>query len=516
MSQASDRTSAIVESDVVVAVKNVSKIYDLWDSPRDRLMAPLQRIFSSLLPAFLRRKVQGIISGPRPFHALTGISFEIRKGESWGFIGVNGSGKSTLLRIISGNLRPSLGSVEVDGKVAILDYGSGFNTDFTGRENIYLKGALLGLSKRQIEQRVPAIVEFADIGEFIDQPAKTYSSGMTARLGFAIMAHVDANILITDEALAVGDAFFVQKCMRHIRGFLKQGTFLFVSHSVNDVMSLCDHAVWLEHGRVIQIGSARDVCLAYQASVERKSSQQYLLESEESGVDKSDLLSVSDNVAACAVTRPPARITLSREQLALLKHHYAPSSVAPAPLFMRTGVTTVCEAAQIGADNMQTDTGIGGGYIFSATITDQQQRTVTAVLGGELIMLTVRAVAEKSIRRPILGFQLKNSLGLTLVAENTFLAAREQDLNLEPGEVISATFCFAMPLLPMGEYVIRTGFADGVEDDNALIDVRHEALLLRCETSGARHGLVGVPMQSVVLERELPTVLLDAGVIGKR
>ena len=162
----------------------------------------------------------------REFYALNNISFEIKKGESMGFVGVNGSGKSTLLKIISGNLRPSSGFVEVNGKVVILDYSSGFHGELTGRENIFIKASILGLTKKQINECYDSIVEFAEIGDFINQPVKIYSSGMTSRLGFAIIAHVNADIIITDEALAVGDIFFVQKCMRFIREFLKKGNFL--------------------------------------------------------------------------------------------------------------------------------------------------------------------------------------------------------------------------------------------------------------------------------------------------
>lgn len=515
--QSAESLPAVNHDAIAVKVRNVSKTYDLWDSPRDRLMLPLKRVMRSMLPAFMRRKI--VIdekSGPRAFHALSDISFDIRKGESWGFIGFNGSGKSTLLRIISGNLRPSSGVVEVDGKVAILDYSSGFNTDFTGRENIYLKGALLGLNRRQIDERVPAIEAFADIGEFIDQPAKTYSSGMTARLGFAIMAHVDAEILITDEALAVGDAFFVQKCMRHIRKFVKQGTFLFVSHSINDVMSLCDHAVWLEHGHVIRIGSARDICLAYQAAIERKSSQGYLGDASAIAEEESEAATVPvpEQVEPPRISRPAKRIKVTREQLSALKHHHAPLLNASPRELSSTTLIQIAEGAQLD-DAMLGDGAVGGGNIFSVTITDEEQHSLTSVLGGETVYLTVRAIAEKPIDKPILGFQLKNCLGLTLIAENTFLATRDQELGLDPGEVISATFCFVLPLLPVGDYVIRAGLADGIEDNNALIDVRHEALLLHCTTSGARHGLVGVPMHSIVMEREVQQVLRDKDVCAQ-
>lgn len=494
-------------NEVAVRVRHVSKVYRLWGSPRDRLIYPLKRVLTSLLPLGMR-KADNKLPGYHEFHALHDVSFEIRKGESWGFIGVNGSGKSTLLKIISGNLRPSAGTVEVDGKVAILDYGSGFNGEFTGRENIYIKGSLLGLNKKQLDERVQSIEQFADIGEFIDQPVKTYSSGMTARLGFAIMAHVDADILITDEALAVGDAFFIQKCMRHIRSFLKQGTFLFVSHSANDVMSLCDHAIWLDRGGTVRIGKASEICQAYLRSIERRNSEGFLAEESttpefESGSDETPgRKDQIECVGAAEVQRPSKKISVSADALAVLKNHYAPPAVLSQVLPCRMTIIDILEPVASAENALSADGAVGGGSIFSVTITDDQGRALPSVLGAEIVCITVRAIAEKVILRPILGFQLKNHLGLPLIAENTFLATREQDIGLQPGDVIAARFRFLMPLVSAGDYVIRAGLADGVEDNNALIDVKHEALLLRCETSGHRHGLVGVPMLDIEVERE--------------
>ncbi|MDB5813308.1 MAG: transporter family protein [Rhodocyclales bacterium] len=492
---------------IVVSVKEVSKTYRLWRTPGDRLIYPLKRIANKLLPTRLRGSIDPESLGLRDFHALHDVSFEIHKGESWGFIGTNGSGKSTLLKIISGNLRPSSGTVEVDGKVAILDYGSGFNGDFTGRENIFLKGALLGLTRKQLEERFQAIAEFADIGDFIDQPVKTYSTGMGARLGFAIMAHVDADIMITDEALGVGDAFFVQKCMRHIRSFLERGTFLFVSHSTNDVMTLCDNAVWLDHGRVVRIGKASEVCRAYISSIDRRSSQDFLGESQtdELYVTETDNQSLAENRVEPIAARlgvPSRQISVSAAELAALKNHYAPFMALDRSPSLRLAQIEIKDPSSEAEDLINEDGAVGGGKIFSVTITDAQGGLVPSVLGGEIICLTIRAVAEKIIRRPIIGFQLKNNLGLTLIAENTFLVTQDKDIFLCAGEVITARFHFAMPLMPVGEYVVRVGFADGVEDNNALLDVRHDALLLRCETSGVRHGLVGVPMLGIDILRD--------------
>lgn len=330
---------------------------------------------------------------------------------------------------------------------------------------------------------------------------------MSARLGFAIMAHVDADIMITDEALAVGDAFFVQKCMRHIHSFLKHGTFLFVSHSVNDVMSLCDHAVWLDQGRVVRVGKANEVCRAYLSSIDQRNSEEFL---EEVTIVGEGVPVASDESAGeeniFPAIEPPTRraakqISLSTDELAALKNHYAPPVAPNNPLPLRTARIEVCEPVSSAEDALAEDGAVGGGKIFSVTITNDEGQHLSLVLGGEVVSLTVRAIAEKPIQRPILGFQLKNYLGLTLVGENTFLSSRDQDMGLQPGEVITACFRFVMPLIPVGEYVIRAGLADGVEDNNALLDVRHDALLLRCETSSARHGLVGVPMLGIDIER---------------
>ena len=188
----------------------------------------------------------------------------MRRGQTLGVIGCNGLDKSTLLQIICGTLYPTQGEVRVQGRVAaLLELGSGFNPEFTGRENIFFNAGVLGQAEEVTRARLAAIEAFADIGEFIDQPVKTYSSGMLVRLAFAVIAHVDADVLVIDEALAVGDAFFTQKCMRFLRGFMQTGTVLFVSHDTNAVKSLCNHAIWLDQGRLRQQGTPKEVCEAY-------------------------------------------------------------------------------------------------------------------------------------------------------------------------------------------------------------------------------------------------------------
>ncbi|AHX12026.1 ABC transporter [Dyella jiangningensis] len=217
------------------------------------------------------------LGGGAGYEALHDINFDVQPGEAVGLIGRNGAGKSTLLQILTGTLRPSTGEVAVRGRVsALLELGAGFNPDFTGKENIYLTGAVLGMSSAEIQGKYQAIIDFADIGDFIDQPVKTYSSGMLVRLAFALQVHVDPDILIVDEALSVGDIFFQQKCINKIREILDRGvTLFFVSHGLNSVKSLCSRAIYLQKGRVVADGPAEEVCDLYQNSLTSHSRQDW-------------------------------------------------------------------------------------------------------------------------------------------------------------------------------------------------------------------------------------------------
>ncbi len=202
------------------------------------------------------------------FYALKGVSFGIQKGESVALIGANGSGKSTMLKIIAGVMRPTRGSVSVEGTIApLIELGAGFDGDLTARENVFLNGALLGHDRREMEHNFQQIVEFSELGNFIDVPVRSYSSGMVARLGFAIATQVEADILVVDEILSVGDYSFQQKCHRRMEEMLAQGsTLLFVSHDADQVKRLCKRAIWLDHGKIVQDGPSGPVCDAYLAS----------------------------------------------------------------------------------------------------------------------------------------------------------------------------------------------------------------------------------------------------------
>lgn len=245
-------------SDIAVSVKGVSKSYQLYESPRDRLK-------QFIVPRL--QHMIGLEQG-RYFHefwALKNISLEIKKGETVGVIGRNGSGKSTLLQIICGTLTPTGGSVETNGRIAaLLELGSGFNPEFSGRENVYLNGTLLGLTRQQIDTKFDDIAAFADIGEYLDQPVKTYSSGMLVRLAFAVQVQVDPDILIVDEALAVGDALFQKRCFQRIDKLVADGTtLLFVSHDQESVRTLTNRALLLHKGVAAEWGLSSEVVLKY-------------------------------------------------------------------------------------------------------------------------------------------------------------------------------------------------------------------------------------------------------------
>ena len=230
--------------EIAIQVKNVSKMYKLYDKASDRLKESL---------GLTRKKKY------KEHFALKNIDFEVKKGETVGIIGTNGSGKSTILKIITGVLNPTDGDVQVNGRIsALLELGAGFNMEYTGIENVYLNGTMLGFSEKEIDERLNDILEFADIGDFVNQPVKSYSSGMFVRLAFAVAINIEPDILIVDEALSVGDVFFQAKCYRKFEEFKKQGkTILFVSHDLGSISKYCDRAILINKGVKLQEGTPK-------------------------------------------------------------------------------------------------------------------------------------------------------------------------------------------------------------------------------------------------------------------
>lgn len=276
----------------IIEVNNIGKCYEIYAEPRDRLKQYLVEAFSRMGNCQAKKYY-------REFWALRDVSFSIGRGETVGIIGQNGSGKSTLLQMICGTLRPTNGQVIVHGRIAaLLELGAGFNPEFTGRENAYLNAAILGVSREAMESRMQDVLDFSELGDFLEQPVKTYSSGMYARLAFAVAIHVDPEILIVDEALAVGDARFTAKCMRRIKDIQAKGSsILFVSHDVGSVRTLCQRAIWINQGKLIDDGDVFPVTGRYMSYMFR------------------DELAEEQSAQKDAVSAPEKSVNIAEEQI---------------------------------------------------------------------------------------------------------------------------------------------------------------------------------------------------------
>lgn len=414
-----------MSSEVAIEVCNISKSYATYKSSAQRVLSLL-----------LGKEHKATSS----FHALSDISFSVRKGETLGIVGSNGAGKSTLLQVICGTLQPSSGSVSVQGKLAaLLELGAGFNPEFTGRENVYLSAAVYGLTHEQIDARFDDILSFAEIGEFIEQPVKTYSSGMFVRLAFAIIAHVDAEILVIDEALAVGDVYFTQKCMRFLKDFAQHGTLLFVSHDTTTVVNLCDRAVWLKKGQLQKVGNAREVSEAY-------------------------LSSVYEN-------KLPEKATLTTKDANEAEE------------------TIVFESAQFG---------VGGGRVLSCRLLDSNGDTLHLLDRAQDVVLQVRVEALQAIEKPIVGFFIKNRLGQHVFGKNT-IELRPDWQQMVDGEVCEVCFMFHMPLLATGDYSVGVALAAGTQVEHVQHHWIHDALAFKAKADPYLAGYMEVEMQATVV-----------------
>lgn len=442
-------------NDIAIRVTNLSKCYEIYDTPRDRLkqfvMPRVRRIAGKAHKQYFRE-----------FWALKDVSFEIKKGETIGIIGRNGSGKSTLLQMICGTLNPTNGSIETYGRVAaLLELGSGFNPEFTGRENVYMNAVVLGLTKEEVDARYDAIAAFAGIGEFIEQPVKTYSSGMLVRLAFAVIAHVDADILVVDEALSVGDAVFTQKCMRFIRSFQEQGTLLFVSHDTGAVQNLCKSAIWLAQGEVQKTGASKSVAEAY---------LQYTLQ---------EVYGEEQKLATVSADAEP----LEEE-----------SAQSP---------TTIAYEAKVSVqDNLASATGwqTGAAEILRVTLEHLSPGPNGVFEGGEKVQMIIEAVAHQDLFSPILGFIVKDRLGQDLFGENTLPFSASTPTSVKAGQHFKAKFDFHIPMLPNGQYVVTASVAEGDLYNNTQHHYLHDAYIINVSSSKVRWGLVGLPFERVSLE----------------
>jgi lipopolysaccharide transport system ATP-binding protein len=427
----------------LIKAEGLSKCYLIYSKPSDRI----KQIFFKKYRKFYKE-----------FWALKNVSFEINKNETIGIIGRNGSGKSTLLQLICGTLNPTIGNINVNGRVAgLLELGSGFNPEFSGRENVYMNASLLGLSIKEIDMRYQSILDFADIGEFIDQPVKKYSSGMVMRLAFAVIVHVDADILVVDEALAVGDAVFSQKCMRFIRDFKKKGILIFVSHDLNIIQNICDRVIWLKDGEINAIGRTQEVC------------QKYLAYSYQDMYGET--------------------VKLEKLNTAINFNYHNNSNI-----FTYESEFSV-------QDNLSSANGwsTNKAFIDFMSFEDLNGNKLLELKGGENVRLKISGYSKIKMKRPIVGFLFRDKLGQDLFGENTFLATKNNPLCLEKDQRFEAIFDFILPMLPNGDFTIMASIADGNLYKNIQHHWLHDALNVKVYSSNLRYGLIGIPFKNVGL-----------------
>lgn len=385
-------------NEVAIQAENLSKKYQIYEKPSDRLKQSL----------FKGKKYY------REFDALKNVSFKVEKGQTFGIIGQNGSGKSTLLQMLANTLEPTTGTLQVNGRVAaLLELGSGFNPEYTGRENVYMNGSILGVTKEQMDQRFKDIEEFADIGEFIDQPVKTYSSGMYVRLAFSVAINVDADILIVDEALAVGDVFFQVKCYKKFEEFKKQGkTILLVTHDLGSVMKYCDNVLVLNYGDSMGILPAKEAVDLYKKLVvDLHKSKQPSVEELEKTETKKDIINWKVNYPA---------------------------------------------------NSEKIEYGNGDAFIIDYAIFDTLGELTSTIDKGATYIIKLKIKFERTIKAPIFAMTIKDLKGTEITGTNTMIENVSPEI-VQAGDVIEVHFKQEMNIQG-GSYMLSfgcTGFENG-------------------------------------------------------
>lgn len=399
-------------SEYAIQVKDVSKMYKLYDRNRDRL-----------LDAF------GLSKTPRyhEHYALHNLNFSVKKGETVGIIGTNGAGKSTILKIITGVLNPTDGQVEINGRIsALLELGAGFNMEYTGIENIYLNGTMIGFSREEIDKKLDDILKFADIGDFVYQPVKTYSSGMFVRLAFAVAINIEPEILIVDEALSVGDVFFQAKCYKKFEDFKKMGkTILFVSHDLGSIAKYCDRVVLLNKGTKIAEGNPKQMIGMYkkllvnQLNLDETTQEMVMEEESEHSLDNESMF------------------TLGKDKETLWRNKY---EINP---------------------NVD-EYGNGKAHIIDFAVRDEDGEITNSINKGTKFSIISEVKFEQEIQNPIFTYTFKNIQGTAITGTNTMYEKKDLDM-VYAGDVYTCTFTQDMNLQG-GEYLLSiscTGYRDG-------------------------------------------------------
>ena len=446
-------------NEYAIQVQDVSKIYKLYDKPIDRLKESLSLTHKNY---------------HKDFFALSDISFNVKKGETVGIIGTNGSGKSTILKIITGVLTPTSGQVRVSGVIsALLELGAGFNMDYTGIENIYMNGTMMGFSKKQMDEKLPDILEFADIGDFVYQPVKTYSSGMFVRLAFALSINVEPEILIVDEALSVGDVFFQSKCDRRMEEIRKNGTtILMVTHDMGSVIKYCDRVVLLNKGHYVAEGAPGKMVDLY-----KKILANQMDDLEEELLEMNDFSGGMDNGAETKDNVPEKNIEEKTVHSGLMKD-------------------------KITINPNRTEYGNGKAEIYDLGMFDERGNLTNLLLKGEYFTIKEKIRFHDSIQAPIFTYTIKDKKGADLTGTNTMFEGAEIR-PVKNGDEYEVNFRQKMTLQG-GEYLLSmscTGFEQGEHTVyHRLYDVANITVISNKNTVGVYD-----------MESEVEAVLKPAG-----
>jgi len=420
-----------------VEFQSVSKSYAIYDQPGDRLKELLT--FNHL-------------KRHKDFWALHDVTFDVKRGETFCVVGENGSGKSTMLQIVAGILQPSTGTAVVNGRVsALLELGAGFNPEFSGHDNVYLNASILGLTKKQIDERYAEIAAFAEIGDFINRPVKTYSSGMVVRLAFAVAINVDPEVLLVDEALAVGDIYFRQRCMRKVHELRSRGiTILFVSHAVSDVKAIGDRVLWLDHGRVVDLGEPDRVIARYLAAMTEKDSE--------------------------------------------YRHHVSEAAEA------RRAVVQAPEVVET-IPNIDHRYGDGRAEVIGIAVLDERGAPVHLLEPASRIVVRISIRAKDDVAAPNVGFMLRNQLGIDFSGTNTAREGCELP-PMQAGDVYTVDFHIELPELYPGSFAFSPAIADGTLDRYSMCDWIDNAIALQMSRSaGEIYGYMRLPCRVEVNSR---------------
>ncbi len=444
-------------TEYAIEVNGLGKCYQIYDKPSDRLKQML---------------VRGRKQYYKEFWALKDVSFKIKKGETVGIIGRNGSGKSTLLQMICGTLNPTGGEVKVNGRVAaLLELGAGFNPEFSGVENVYMAASLYGLSKEEVDQRFDAIATFADIGDHIHQPVKTYSSGMYVRLGFAIVANIDAEILIVDEALAVGDVLFQQKCLRFLKHFENSGnTTLFVSHDHAMVNSLCSDVLYLKRNKAVEtgflFGQASDVIKIYLKDIYEQR------------------LTVEGNT------------NLKRGSKGLSN-----------PLSLR--LKSKFEVSVTEFNKNAHYIGVEDASIADAGFVDKAENKIYEFLTSEIVTFRVVVQAHKQIEDISLAIILKDKNGVFIYVDGTNGKVDNGNFNMNKGSEVIVSFCFKFPILISGNYSLDMSLTSGDDFNNHSLCWVYDSIIIKVSSE---RNVVGISSFDEMKIEIINNCFIDSGV----